>query len=589
MSYEDDLKAGIGPDFTTVDCVIYDESTAEKGFPVCTLDMYSKSKRATYIEVEISLGEQKFNLELDGGLYPGEHLTRVIKLGDNIKPTNQLEECTIKVIDAFGRAFCDVSGNIFLGDKETYASNMESEIEIMDSLECDGETVSVASLTFRSEKEEPVIVKIISDSVPINSYPITLRPGLQSKGIQMLTSRLPKTDKADIQIQIFRKDQLILEKSKTVKIVRTKQTGSKPIDPESKKKTNTDVSADFKIVDKCLDVHDSDDGMVKVGTLIIESASKTPSMVNAKICLYHEMPDSNDIQISSLKPITLYSNNFQVSSLKPVNLMITVPEHTLYYDDDFNGKFEIDISDGDDEPFIVLHRGCDIRSKYDLNLRRQKELFPKFVNPLSKVSNDIVNKTVKDKKIQITAYLAPFNGAIKQTQAIYETIQSYGMTYRNDAKGYDERNQGRHFQRVRSPERILKEGNFNCADISVLFASVIERAGLEPVLISLDEHMIAGVVVKSDAPFTDVRGDAICMPDKLKDYVREFKTDGGYTIKYLPFEGTYVGYKTIFDSAVEEGAKQVDDNLRDNYKIWVYYIPEYRNKGVKPYTLDKME
>jgi hypothetical protein len=83
-------------------------------------------------------------------------------------------------------------------------------------------------------------------------------------------------------------------------------------------------------------------------------------------------------------------------------------------------------------------------------------------------------------------------GVRAQVKALYEALQKTGnLTYDDTAVVYHL--DGSDFaQRVRLPNRSLKEGAANCLDGCVLFASLLAAIGLHPIILLLPGHAIVG-------------------------------------------------------------------------------------------------
>ena len=70
--------------------------------------------------------------------------------------------------------------------------------------------------------------------------------------------------------------------------------------------------------------------------------------------------------------------------------------------------------------------------------------------------------------------------------AIYEALRQSGIVYNNPPASFDMA------QRVRLPHKVLEEHKGTCLDLSVLYASCLEAAGLHPLLILVHGHAFAG-------------------------------------------------------------------------------------------------
>ena len=73
-------------------------------------------------------------------------------------------------------------------------------------------------------------------------------------------------------------------------------------------------------------------------------------------------------------------------------------------------------------------------------------------------------------------------------QAIYETIQSRGVTYSNPPASFEQTG-----QKIRTPDQVLTEQLGTCVDLSTLMAAALEQSGLNPIIILVRGHAFPGV------------------------------------------------------------------------------------------------
>jgi len=83
---------------------------------------------------------------------------------------------------------------------------------------------------------------------------------------------------------------------------------------------------------------------------------------------------------------------------------------------------------------------------------------------------------------------------MQQAQAVYDTLQAHGMSYVNSLTTFGDPKD--FSQNVRLPFESLETKNANCIDGTVLYASIFEKIGLEPVIIIVPGH--AFVAVRND-------------------------------------------------------------------------------------------
>lgn len=104
----------------------------------------------------------------------------------------------------------------------------------------------------------------------------------------------------------------------------------------------------------------------------------------------------------------------------------------------------------------------------------------------------------------ITGYLHDKAEVYNQCKAIYKAIQSIGISYAVSPSTF-----GQPGQKVRFPDDIAKYKVGCCLDTTLLFAALIEKCGLRPVIILFKEHALVGchLIDKSfsEPVTTDVR------------------------------------------------------------------------------------
>lgn len=76
----------------------------------------------------------------------------------------------------------------------------------------------------------------------------------------------------------------------------------------------------------------------------------------------------------------------------------------------------------------------------------------------------------------------------RQVQAFYETLQDHGLRYAEQSSLYPTE----HRQRVLHPQDALAHKTANCLDGTVLFASLLLRIGLQPVIVLVPGHAFLG-------------------------------------------------------------------------------------------------
>jgi hypothetical protein len=179
--------------------------------------------------------------------------------------------------------------------------------------------------------------------------------------------------------------------------------------------------------------------------------------------------------------------------------------------------------------------------------------FAAFVNEDHPLINALLQEAMAAKYVRaFTGYEFGAQSAALQAQAIWDTLAARGVSYVNVATDSGT-SANVSTQYVRFPDQTIRDRGANCVDASVLFASILRRIGLRPVLLFKPGHCFTGFY---DAP------------------------EGG---RIIAFETTVLGSST-FASAVDEGAKELQMTLPylGSQQYSVVDIAACRQEGIFP-------
>jgi hypothetical protein len=179
--------------------------------------------------------------------------------------------------------------------------------------------------------------------------------------------------------------------------------------------------------------------------------------------------------------------------------------------------------------------------------------FAAFVNEDHPLINAILEEAMAGGGVRaFTGYQLGAQSALQQVQAVWDALAARGLSYVNVAT-----DSGTSAlvstQYVRFPDQSLRDKGANCVDASVLFASILRRIGLRPVLLFRPGHCFTGYY---DAP------------------------EGGHLVA---FETSYMG-SAPFAAAAEEGAKELQAALPflGSPQYSVVDIALCRQQGINP-------
>ncbi len=123
--------------------------------------------------------------------------------------------------------------------------------------------------------------------------------------------------------------------------------------------------------------------------------------------------------------------------------------------------------------------------------------FAAFVNEDHPFINSLLQEAMAAGSVKaFTGYQFGPQSALQQAQAIWDALAARGLSYVNMATDSGTSSLVS-TQYVRFPDQSVRDRGANCVDASVLFASVLRRIGLRPVLLFRPGHCFAGYY---DAP-----------------------------------------------------------------------------------------
>ena len=152
------------------------------------------------------------------------------------------------------------------------------------------------------------------------------------------------------------------------------------------------------------------------------------------------------------------------------------------------------------------------------------------------------------------------------TAAIYSAIASLGLFYAEPPASFEQRG-----QKIRSPGRIISGSLATCLDTTLLFAAVLEGAGLNPVLIIIEGHAFVGAwLVKRTLPMA-VEPDAAEIRKAIA--AREL----------IVFETTGVTHRPVmtFEQAKKLGEAKLDETSTTRF-VAAIDVSRSRSSGIAP-------
>ena len=319
-----------------------------------------------------------------------------------------------------------------------------------------------------------------------------------------------------------------------------------------------------------VDVHDLHDNNVVMGEVAVENKTAETQAVVLEV---------------SFNGDVVMKKRIEIRKGCRRDTPLVVPSTLLLMDD--TSKIELECRVYDCDGLLILDRTSTVtvRSRFDMNLERLKEHTARFVNPLDPCVKELVvprdgpvakAMLSKNRIFTIDGYQSE-EGPSRMMRAAFDAVRGLNLSYVSDVSTL--RDEG-YYQRVRTPAKVLQDGSGNCIEFSILFASMFETMGLEPVVVFPPGHAIVGIVTSTDLYPTESGGRMGGFPYKP---VR-FNSDKGHFFEGVFMESTICARR---DSTFEDAVGMAHALIRNHFKGISQrqdysLISMYRFKGVKP-------
>ncbi|MCF8208257.1 MAG: DUF3320 domain-containing protein [Rhodoferax sp.] len=203
--------------------------------------------------------------------------------------------------------------------------------------------------------------------------------------------------------------------------------------------------------------------------------------------------------------------------------------------------------------------------------RALPELLAAFCMPNNPAIDVLIGKSSKllrsqYNELSMNGYQSKSRDVVwKQVSAIYSTISAENLQYAEPPASF-----GTDGQKIRTPDRILEGRVATCLDLTMLFCSCLEQAGLRPVVLFKEGHAWVGVWLHS-----------ACFPDPLQDDIQAVRkrVDSG---EFLAFETTGVAQhhtrRMSLRIALERGNEHLQENETFRYAVDIHRAREVQIK-----------
>jgi len=194
-----------------------------------------------------------------------------------------------------------------------------------------------------------------------------------------------------------------------------------------------------------------------------------------------------------------------------------------------------------------------------------------FVQPNEPAVERVLKQTAEvlrkhDKNPALDGYQGGSKRAWEITSGIWSAVAAMGVDYALPPASFEHAG-----QKVRGPGQIVESGLATCLDLALLFCSVIEQAGLNPLLVFIRGHAFAGVWLKNEEFSTSVVDDITALRKRIK--LKEL----------VLFETTVATHRPApnFSYAVQLGAQHIAEENEEAFELAVD-IRRARLQRIKP-------
>uniref|UniRef100_UPI00293D895D DUF4011 domain-containing protein n=1 Tax=Janthinobacterium sp. TaxID=1871054 RepID=UPI00293D895D len=203
--------------------------------------------------------------------------------------------------------------------------------------------------------------------------------------------------------------------------------------------------------------------------------------------------------------------------------------------------------------------------------RALPELLAAFCMPNNPAIDVLIGKASKllrsqHNELSMNGYQSKSRDVVwKQVSAIYSTISAENLQYAEPPASF-----GTDGQKIRTADRILEGRVATCLDLTMLFCSCLEQAGLRPVVLFKEGHAWVGVWLHS-----------VCFPDPLLDDIQAVRkrVDSG---ELLAFETTGVAQhhtrRLSLRIALERGQVHLQEKDSFRYAVDIHRAREVQIK-----------
>jgi len=274
-------------------------------------------------------------------------------------------------------------------------------------------------------------------------------------------------------------------------------------------------------------------------TVRLSVISEIPEWTSPVITTIELKPNENKVVIQSPFGVNLLSKH----PIVPTTIMLKVKnDDKIIFEETRNLKVR-----SADEMIWSMYTPYDFAS-----------LIAAWVTPNDEAVEKILSNA-KEKLFERSLSGYQSSDIISQVKAIFNAVKNAKVSYVNSTMSFGKVGVT---QRVRLPRESISQKSANCIDGAVLFASLFENIGLQPVIVLIPGHAFVGVRLASNS----------------KETLFIETTMVGRNIL-----NSILSLTTTFDAAVQKGNEEFNNASKNNPReLRVIDIKQAREKGIYP-------
>lgn len=312
----------------------------------------------------------------------------------------------------------------------------------------------------------------------------------------------------------------------------------------------------------------------------VNEVDKNGNVLLCRVSLRSKSEENVTVQ-ANLSGRVLYKDDFKVGSSWD-KICIVTASADLRNEEDVSESLSLTIYDSDGALVTCRNFGITVRSRYDLlntckangkQSDRTRIRWAQFVNPLLPQVRAFVADSegplarAMKKDYRVSGYQNP-SFVLSQMEAVFLAVRDMGFSYVSTVSTV--KAEGGFFQRVRWPDKTLCDRSANCAEFSVLFASIFEAMGLEPLLLFPPGHAMVGVVVDTDAYRSEAK---YAGPDSICEFAIDNKKVAAIVFESTLAAHTHATLSDAISSALETLSEKISveiDGADQVITTWEY-------------------